>query len=55
MIVFIVLTLIVLNFIFVLFKLKNEKNRLIWHLIICFFPVIGPLLYLAYRKEKKIV
>ncbi|WP_076595340.1 PLDc N-terminal domain-containing protein [Chryseobacterium sp. RU33C] len=51
MIFFAFLLLVIFNFIFVLIKIQNDKNRLLWHLLICFFPVIGPLIYLANKKK----
>jgi uncharacterized membrane protein YhaH (DUF805 family) len=51
MIFFIFLLLVFLNFIFAIIKLQNDRNRLLWHLFVCFFPVIGPLIYLANRKK----
>ncbi|MBA5246062.1 PLDc N-terminal domain-containing protein [Marnyiella aurantia] len=34
--------------------LHNEKeNRLLWHLIVCFFPIFGPLIYFLYRSLRR--
>ncbi|WP_143018988.1 PLDc N-terminal domain-containing protein [Chryseobacterium taihuense] len=33
-------------------KLKSY-NRLVWHLIICFLPIIGPLLFFASNFNEK--
>jgi type II secretory pathway component PulF len=32
-------------------KLKSNK-RLIWHLIVCFLPIIGPLIFFASNYNK---
>lgn len=49
---FIILSIILVNFIIAILLLHNEKNnRLIWHLLICFFPVIGPLMYFLYKSN----
>ena len=33
-------------------KLKSNK-RLIWHLIVCFLPIIGPLIFFASNSNKE--
>lgn len=45
-------SIVIINFVIAILVLQNEKkNRLIWHLVVCFFPIIGPLVYFAYKKD----
>ncbi|MDD1552465.1 PLDc N-terminal domain-containing protein [Riemerella anatipestifer] len=47
-----VFTLIIANFIWAVVNIgKNEPNRLLWHLFVCFFSVFGPLVFLAKSRK----
>lgn len=51
MFTFLIFAIVLLNFVLAVVILHKEKsNRLIWHLVVCFFPVFGPLLYFV-RKS----
>lgn len=51
-IVIIISSLVIVNFVWAILNIKsNEPHRLLWHLLICFFPIIGPLIFMANKKK----
>ncbi|WP_411911982.1 PLDc N-terminal domain-containing protein [Chryseobacterium salviniae] len=51
----IVYTFIITSFCLAIFKISKLKSnkRLIWHLIVCFFPVIGTIIFFASNDYKQ--
>ncbi|WOC52298.1 hypothetical protein BPO_1651 [Bergeyella porcorum] len=48
----VIFALIIANFIWAILNIKkNQPYRLLWHLFICFFPVFGPLIFMANNKK----
>lgn len=46
--------LLILSFCIAIIKISKLKShkRLIWHLIVCFMPIIGPLIFFASESNK---
>lgn len=51
-IVIVVFSLVIANFAWAILNInKNHPNRLLWHLFICFFPILGPIIFFANNKR----
>lgn len=48
-------SLLILSFCLAIIKISKLKSnkRLIWHLLVCILPIIGPLIFFALEFNKK--